>query len=257
MNHTQKNINALVCDLLKKDSNLKTKWKSEALQTQLKTILMKNKSQDKDENHPKRAKSPYLFFCDENRTKVRDELGDNTKATDITRELGARWQKLTKDSKASAKKQLKKYEKLAEEDGKRYKNEKAEYLLTKNIKKGPKRAKSAYLFFCEDKRPEVLASMPDKSKVTDVTKKLGELWRVESSKGKISKYEELAKADKARYFEEKSKEEKKEKTESLGYKKFENEELKKEEYKSLSEAELKKKLTTKWKSLNSKQKASY
>lgn len=255
MIHTQRNINALVMDLVKRDPNLKTKWKGENIQQQLKAILTKTKKEDKDENMPKRAKSPYLYFCQDNRDKVRNELGETTKATDITKELGVRWQKLNKDTKASAKKQLKKYEKLAEEDAARYKAEKEEYMQTMDISKGPKRSKSAYLYFCEDNRATIIKSMPENSKVTEITKKLGEQWRLAVKEGKVEKYQELAKKDKERYFEEKKSITSDSKL--SGYKKFEEQESVKPENKSLSAGELKKKLTSEWKNLSAEVKATF
>ena len=257
MTHLQKSVNALVGELIKKDSTLKNKWKSSEIQTQLKTILTKTKNSDKDLDHPKRAKSPYLYFCEDNRNSVREELGENTKATDITKELGVRWQKLNNDTKQKSKNLLKKYEKLAEEDTNRYKSEKAKYLATKNISKGPKRSKSAYLYFCEDKRAEIIKEMPENSKVTEITKKLGERWRVEVKNKNIGKYEKLAKEDKDRYFEEKKKIEQTAEPELTGFKKFESVECKKSEYSKLSQSEVKKKISNKWKSLNPKEKSSY
>lgn len=40
----------------------------------------------------------------------------------------------------------------------------------------PKRNKSAYMFFCDDKRAEVKKEFPD-LKMTDVSKKLAEKWK--------------------------------------------------------------------------------
>jgi hypothetical protein len=257
MTHLQKSVNALVGELIKRDSSLKNKWKSPEMQTQLKTILTKSKNSDKDQDHPKRAKSPYLYFCEDNRNIVRDEMGENAKATDITKELGVRWQKLNNDTKQKSKNLLKKYEKLAEEDTIRYKSEKAKYLADKNINKGPKRSKSAYLYFCEDKREEIIKEMPENSKVTEITKKLGERWRIEVENKNIAKYEKLAKEDKDRYFEEKKKLGESTECELTGFKKFESEESKKSEYSKLSQSEVKKKISTKWKSLDAKQKSSY
>lgn len=59
--------------------------------------------------------------------------------------------------------------------------EKASKEKTKKTKKtkdpnAPKRNKSAYLFFCDDKRDSVKKSNPD-LKMTEVSKKLAELWR--------------------------------------------------------------------------------
>jgi hypothetical protein len=242
-------------DLVKRDPALKTKWKGENTQQQLKALLTKTKKEDKDENIPKRAKSPYLYFCQDNRDKVRDELGETTKATDITKELGARWQKLNKDTKASSKKQLKKFEKLAEEDAVRYKTEKEQYMQTINSSKRPKRSKSAYLYFCEDNRATIIKSMPENSKVTEITKKLGEQWRLAVKEGKVEKYQELAKKDKERYLEEKKSTTSDSKL--SGYKKFEEIESVKPENKSLSEGELKKKLTSEWKNLSAEVKATF
>jgi hypothetical protein len=44
----------------------------------------------KDPNKPKRGKSSYLFFCADNREKVKKDLeknGEDFKATDVTKEL--------------------------------------------------------------------------------------------------------------------------------------------------------------------------
>ena len=257
MSHMQKNINALVLETLKKDSTLKQKWKSDDCQEQLKTILSKQKAPPKDENIPKRAKSPYLYFCEENRDKIRGELGEKTKATDITKELGARWQKLQKCTKASSKKLLKKYQKTAEEDAERYKKAKAEFLELKNADKGPKRSKSAYLYFCQENREEVLKSLPPNTKVTEITKELGLKWRKAVEAGETEKYDKLAAEDKERYFREKS-----EKNPNfVGFEKFETEQretIKKGKTgKDLSEAEIKKKVVMLWKELTDEDKEKY
>lgn len=68
----------------------------------------------------------------------------------------------------------------------------------------PKRAKSAYLFFCEATRPDILKKMRKKNKkvtLADISKKLGTLW---GSCNEIKKqvYNELSAKDKQRYEEE-------------------------------------------------------
>jgi hypothetical protein len=77
----------------------------------------------KDPNKPKKNKCAYLFFCDENRSKVKAELGENTKPTEVTSALGAKWNELKKSTKDSDKKQLEKYESAALVDRKRYEEE--------------------------------------------------------------------------------------------------------------------------------------
>ena len=68
----------------------------------------------------------------------------------------------------------------------------------------PKRAKSSYLFFCEDERPRVWESLKKKLgknetlKISVVSKKLGTMWKKLDAKGRV-KYDKLAEKDKERY----------------------------------------------------------
>jgi hypothetical protein len=67
----------------------------------------------------------------------------------------------------------------------------------------PKRAKSAYLFFCEAIRPDILTKMrKGKQKVTlsDISKKLGDQWK-KCNEIKRQVYIELSNKDKQRYEE--------------------------------------------------------
>jgi structure-specific recognition protein 1 len=53
----------------------------------------------------------------------------------------------------------------------------------------PKRNKSAYMFFCDDKRAEVKKEFPD-LKMTEVSKKLAEKWKALSdSEKKVHAFE--------------------------------------------------------------------
>ena len=67
----------------------------------------------------------------------------------------------------------------------------------------PKRPKSAYFYFCDDKRPALIKKAKGKNGnkkvvVGDVAKELGEMWKKKKDADK-KKYEELAKKDKERY----------------------------------------------------------
>jgi len=73
---------------------------------------------------------------------------------------------------------------------------------TKKDANAPKHNKSAYIFFCEDHRAEVKAKYPD-LKMTELSKKLGELWHSVSADEK-KKCEKLAADDKKRYEKEKA-----------------------------------------------------
>jgi high mobility group protein B2 len=70
---------------------------------------------------PKRASSSYLFFCKEQRSKVKDSYPDMD-AKDVTRELGRMW----KEDMTPKKK--KKFENLAAEDKARYESEKESWV---------------------------------------------------------------------------------------------------------------------------------
>jgi high mobility group protein B1 len=97
---------------------------------------------------------------------------------------------------------------LAEKDKKRYDGEMANYKPPKGEKGGkkrkrtkdpnaPKRALSAFFWFCNDERPRVKEGMTDAT-VGEVAKELGRRWN-DCTEEQKSKYEALAAKDKARY----------------------------------------------------------
>ncbi len=66
----------------------------------------------------------------------------------------------------------------------------------------PKRAKSAYFFFCDDERSAIIQKNKKKNKkinMGDVAKELAKMWKAVKDK---SKYTKLAEKDKQRYLEE-------------------------------------------------------
>ena len=65
----------------------------------------------------------------------------------------------------------------------------------------PKRGKSSYIFFCVDKRQEVIDANPDMS-AKDIIKELGRVWRDDTSDEEKKKYQEQSATDKARYEDE-------------------------------------------------------
>ena len=67
----------------------------------------------------------------------------------------------------------------------------------KNEESKVKRAKSAYIFFCEDKREQITRLHPDKE-TKDIFKLIGDSWSKLSDLDK-RKYQEMADKDKERY----------------------------------------------------------
>ncbi len=216
-------INTLVLDTFSTVPDAAELWNTDQVQKTLKTIVTASPGQDtrkkKDPNAPKRGKSGYLFFCSEYRHKVKDEMGADAKATDVTRELGVRWNALKTSGKKADEKLIAGFNKMAEDDKARYAEQKAVYVPPADLDEpkrrggkretnGPKRAKSAYLFFCAEYRPAVKANLGENAKVTDITKELGSRWNAlksDSSRAvELAKYTNAADSDKQRYEDEKS-----------------------------------------------------
>ncbi len=77
----------------------------------------------KDPNKPKRAKSAYLFYCDDHRQKILDTMRKKKKKVniaDVSKQLGAKWKGLSDAAKAP-------YEAKAQADRERYQEEMEQY----------------------------------------------------------------------------------------------------------------------------------
>ena len=175
----------------------------------------------KDPAAPKRGCSSYIFFCKDKRTEVK-ETNPDMKGTEVTKELGRIWREETSD------KQKKKYSKQATADKERYLEEMKDYTPSaewlaeaeasasdseggktkrkkSNRKTGPKRARSAYIFFCTEMRSKVKEDNDDMD-AKEVTAELGRLWREEYKEDNAlsKKFNKMAKKDKERFEQEKA-----------------------------------------------------
>lgn len=103
---------------------------------------------------------------------------------------------------------LQPYDELAAADKRRYQEEKEDYVpdpsleTTRSTRKkkdplAPKRALSAYFFFCNEIRPAVRAENPNK-RITEIATLLAEKWRALPDK-KRTKYHKMHEDDKVRY----------------------------------------------------------
>lgn len=173
----------------------------------------------KDPNAPKRPMSAYLFFCNYHRADVRED-NPGLKFKDVQRHLSVMWKAADANERAPFIEQAAKAKEDYAEAMKAYVRPDDEELvaLKCNNKKrraprgskkkknpnAPKRARSAYIFFCQALRPKIAAEYEHK----DVMRKLGELWR-EEYKGTEAgqKYRDMALADKERYLGEQVQEE--------------------------------------------------
>lgn len=159
----------------------------------------------KIEGKPRGRICAYAYFVQTCRKEDKKNNPDeNVVFGDFSRKCSALWRSMDNNNKGP-------FNVLAEEDKKRYEREMADYKPPKGEKGGkkrkrtkdpnaPKRAISAFFWFCSDERPAVRRRMAD-ANVGEVAKVLGRQWKACTEEQK-SKYERLAAKDKARYKEE-------------------------------------------------------
>jgi serine/arginine repetitive matrix protein 1 len=168
----------------------------------------KKKKKDGPKSSVKGRRSSYIFFCSAEREKIKSTT--DLKGTEITKEMGVRWSKLSDKKKAP-------FIAMAEEDKIRYSREIEEEgpiegqdtEKKKRAKKTrpdgmPKKGSSGYIFFCKDRRASVKEDNPDMDS-REITKELGRLWRVELTEEEKEPFIKQAEKDKLRYTDEKSK----------------------------------------------------
>ena len=157
-----------------------------------------SEKRQKDPNAPKKPRSGYIFFCEDHRDEVKKTVSKNT---DILTVLAQKWSKLTETQKEV-------YQKRAVADKARYEQEMSTYTpppgmetKTKREKKtGPKRPRSAYIFYVTENRAQMKSKFPNLSQ-TELTKRLADNWtNLNSSEKKL--YEEKHTADRQRYADE-------------------------------------------------------
>ena len=178
--------------------------------SELESTEKKRKSSGKkNKDAPKRPKSSYLFFCMEERAKIKEEMGEDAKATEVTAALGVAWGELKESKKKADVSKMEKLTKMAEDDKTRYLAEMSlaaekegsnteesslsnedvveEYAApvkpktVKGTTKGVKdenvpKKKNGYTTFCQENRESVKTENPELNG-TDITKKLSQMWK--------------------------------------------------------------------------------
>lgn len=128
-------------------------WKNKTNLGKFKSALRRT---DKP-SHPPRPKSEYIFFCEETRPIVQEEMrlelieaGKDAKVDiqKVTCELGHRWKQFKQVPDPDMKKR---FSELAEADKKRYRDEK-EAMQKKKERKKDNHLRSKYLYFCKEER---------------------------------------------------------------------------------------------------------
>jgi len=153
----------------------------------------------KKDGKPRGAMTSYAFFvqtCREEHKKKHP--GEQVVFAEFSRKCAEKWKSMGPVEK-------KRFVDMAGKDKLRYEGEMANYTPVdgdgKRKRKGkkdpnaPKRALSAFFFFCADERKEVKKQYPEYS-IGEIAKELGRRWEVCPDK---SKYEAQAAKDKKRY----------------------------------------------------------
>ncbi|XP_047497917.1 high mobility group protein DSP1-like isoform X2 [Penaeus chinensis] len=157
------------------------------------------------DSKPRGRMSAYAFFVqtcrEEHKKKHPDE---NVVFSEFSRKCAERWKTMTDKEKD-------RFYDMADKDKARYDTEMKGYRgpRTPRVSRkrrnrkdpnAPKRALSAFFWFCNDERAKVRAANPDMG-VGDVAKQLGAAWSNTPPEAK-AKYEALAASDKERYEKE-------------------------------------------------------
>lgn len=156
----------------------------------------------RDPNRPKRNMSAFMFYSQFRRPQLKAEDADRPFG-EYAKIIGEEWRSMGDNQK-------KPYEKQAAKDKKRYVKAMASYVpppVQKGRKKrakkdpnAPKRACSAYMFYMQERRPQLVKRHPDWP-FGQFGKVIGEEWR-EMSDNKKTKFEKLSQKDRARYEKE-------------------------------------------------------
>ena len=138
-------------------------WKTENNQDILLKYCKKHKIKLKDPTKPKRGKSAFLYYCDHNRSKLRNKFPELT-IKQIVSKLGSSWQELKTQGK------INEYEEMSVDDRNRYRSEMKNYYPQK-IKKGD----SSFNKFVSLKYDKILLKYPGYNS-KQIKKHLKEKW---------------------------------------------------------------------------------
>jgi len=141
-------------------------------------VSQKTKGYSKPEP-PKRAKSAFQFFAEEKRPDVMKEL-DTTDFSVVSKKVGELWKSLEEGEKLPFDARAK----VAKEDYEKAKLEcesqvnAAKQTSKRNLPdvEPPKKPKSAYMIFAEEKRAEIAKELDTKD-ITKMSKRVGEVWK--------------------------------------------------------------------------------
>lgn len=156
-------------------------WRAQHIQEELSNSLKQQPRKAKSANAVKRNKSAYLFCCNHFRDGVKAENPDIA-PQQVTKILGEKWAQISKEKGEL----FETFTRLAAEDRERYEKENPSKAAKKQAtpKKprsppkspGKPRGKSAWVIFCEIKRPDVKEKLGEGATNKQIMYELGLMW---------------------------------------------------------------------------------
>jgi hypothetical protein len=154
----------------------------------------------KDPLAPKRPRTSYIFYSNENRVELKEKYPDLNQK-EFMKKMGEHWNNLSDKAKEP-------YKNMQEADKKRYESEMVSYVPRESVDEkktgkklkdplAPKKPKNSFMFFCEENRASLKEKNPSVTS-TELSKKLGVLWGELSEEGK-QKYKDRSDNDQLRY----------------------------------------------------------
>jgi hypothetical protein len=231
-------VNNLFAEFLNSQANTKGKIKVEDALEALKSDEMVAKINEiataflpkrkvsqklKDPAAPKKPPTAYVLFCKDERPTIKSELPD-LKPQEVMAELGARWKALKEKKKLKYKKKedefkieykkvMESYERPSDEELVKLKVNQPKVSSARGKKRkprakkdprAPKGKRTAYIFFCQDMKDEIKATLGDDATAQEVRLELARVWGEDYKEDEKAsrKWVKMAKKDKKRYEKE-------------------------------------------------------
>lgn len=160
-------------------------WTEADNQSAVKLAIKNTKPEKTEKKKSSRNKSAYLFCCQHYRQTVKEE-NPGISPQEVTKKLSEKWEAIRTDAvdtEHPSHELFNKFTQLAKEDKIRYELENPKPVKEKKEKKAKKptnkRGKSAWVIFCEIKRPDACEKLGPNASNQDVMVVLGEWWASE------------------------------------------------------------------------------
>ena len=138
----------------------------DSMQTYVPSEEFRNSRKKRQSGKGTKPKSSYLCFCSESRSRVKEELGEKATNSQVTVELGKRWQAL----KEVGGSEFDRYQAQAKQERDRFLADKQQTASVVVVKT---RKPNAYQLYCSENRE----ALKQQYASSEVSKRLSEMWK--------------------------------------------------------------------------------